>query len=313
MMRRLSRTSDHSSIYLESEEDEDLEDFMRFIGSKQDLKLFQNSDYQPSIIAESHSSLFANDSIYKSKRALSHFRNLQETHNTLSDTMLLNQQNPTSDYYSNMSQHSYGSSSSSNKGLNQPAIPSPLHTIESIASLSKNESPKDLIPTPPPPPPPLSPFFDYNKETAHSKRHQQHHQVSIDKKELVPMVLQNRQPAPSPPLALQQRYSTGQSLVDDDDSLVFKMSELGYEGSEQLEFNATATEYTKRLQQRGMRRINSSGSVPRLKKRSPSSDEEEEQKKSPGSSGTNSAISSKSDPVSMPPAGTLAHSLFYNS
>lgn len=242
------------------------------------------------------------------QKALSHFRTLQETHNTLSDTMLLNQQNTTSDYYSNMSQHSYGSSSSSNKGLNQPAIPSPLHTIESITSLSKNEAPKDLIPTPPQPPP-LSPFFDYNKETTHSKDLH----VSIDQKEFIPTVLQNRQPAPLPPLALHHRYSTGQSIMDDDDSLVFKMSELGYEGSEQLEFNATATEYTRRLQQRGMRRISSSGNVPRLRKRSPSlEDEDEEQKKSPNSSGTNSAISSKSDPVSMPPPGTLAHSLFYN-
>jgi hypothetical protein len=43
---------------------------MRFIGSKQELKLFQNSDDQSSIIAESHSSLFANDSIYKSKASI---------------------------------------------------------------------------------------------------------------------------------------------------------------------------------------------------------------------------------------------------
>ncbi|GAA5815434.1 hypothetical protein MFLAVUS_008942 [Mucor flavus] len=48
LARRGSRTSDHSSIYLESEEEEeDLEDFMKFIGTRQELKLFKqyNSIY----------------------------------------------------------------------------------------------------------------------------------------------------------------------------------------------------------------------------------------------------------------------------
>ncbi|KAI8094204.1 autophagy-related protein 13-domain-containing protein [Thamnidium elegans] len=48
LARRGSRTSDHSSIYLESEEEEeDLEDFMKFIGTRQELKLFKqyNSVY----------------------------------------------------------------------------------------------------------------------------------------------------------------------------------------------------------------------------------------------------------------------------
>ncbi|GAA5801879.1 hypothetical protein HPULCUR_007336 [Helicostylum pulchrum] len=55
LARRGSRTSDHSSIYLESEEEEeDLEDFMKFIGTRQELKLFKqyNSIYSEKDVAQ---------------------------------------------------------------------------------------------------------------------------------------------------------------------------------------------------------------------------------------------------------------------
>ncbi|KAI8887802.1 hypothetical protein K501DRAFT_35943 [Backusella circina FSU 941] len=182
--KKISRTaSDHSSIHLESEEeDDDLKEFMIFIGKKQDLKLFktqQHDSASSSMMAESSSvsssSLYGSDSIYKSKKALSHFKNIQEAHSVLSSSISIesNKEQPQPQY------PSYISSSSSTKSLNQPAVSSPLHTTESIVQTSLYEQP-------------LSPLK--NKRSTSS---------------------------------LLRRPSS----VDEDDSLVFKMSELGTTGT----------------------------------------------------------------------------------
>ncbi|KAI8642245.1 hypothetical protein BD408DRAFT_184913 [Parasitella parasitica] len=98
MTRRWSKTSDHSSINLESEEDqEDLEDFMRFITARQDLKLFQQQASQLTFnpIAARNTTIDASkyqEDHEDTMRPLSHFRNIQETHTILSASMTFNQQ-----------------------------------------------------------------------------------------------------------------------------------------------------------------------------------------------------------------------------
>ncbi|KAK4512406.1 uncharacterized protein ATC70_003105 [Mucor velutinosus] len=225
MTRRWSRTSDHSSINLESEEDEeDLEEFMRFIAAKQELKLFQQQTSQPSFTAAASA---ANDTSISAAheqaekggamKPLSHFKNIQETHTILSDSMILSQpqlKQQTQQQQQHQANYSYESSSSSSltKGLNLPAIPSPLHATESAIHPIANA-------------------------TAHT-RAVRHNDTSFNRHSAAEVVtfspLKNRQapPPPPPPKMPVRQHCTSSSggALDDDDSLVFKMSELsGYD------------------------------------------------------------------------------------
>ncbi|OBZ85789.1 Autophagy-related protein 13 [Choanephora cucurbitarum] len=120
MMRRWSRASDLSSVnFKQEEEDTHLEDFVRLVGSNQDLRMFSktNSDLLSS----------TSDSDTSSMMKLSHFQSLRETHNTLSESlsssMILQpqSQNPETSTVSPVS------STSSTGRSYQPAVPSPLH------------------------------------------------------------------------------------------------------------------------------------------------------------------------------------------
>ncbi|KAI7868434.1 hypothetical protein BDF14DRAFT_548342 [Spinellus fusiger] len=144
MMRRWSRTSDHSSTHRE-EEDADLEEFMRLVGTKQELKLFQGKTSASGIT--DHSSMseisdsmgtsgFGSGSVLRSK-ALSHFRTLKETHNTLSESLSC------SFVATDATGHeghqptvgtSLGSSASSSSRSYMPVVPSPLHTEQAPMS-----------------------------------------------------------------------------------------------------------------------------------------------------------------------------------
>ncbi|KAI8337706.1 autophagy-related protein 13-domain-containing protein [Chlamydoabsidia padenii] len=174
MTRRWSRNSDHSSINIQSDmDDADLKDFVKLVGAKQELKLFQGrtsstasqlleSTHQPqssSPTSESSGSMGASSygtgSIYKSKKALSHFQNLRETHNTLSDSVTSSmmafgtgggerdRDGHTGNYTSQdqqtesmaiMTGVSPGSSASSTGRSYQPVIPSPLHAEQHSAT-----------------------------------------------------------------------------------------------------------------------------------------------------------------------------------
>ncbi|KAI9304061.1 autophagy-related protein 13-domain-containing protein [Cunninghamella echinulata] len=170
MTRRLSRNSDQSSINILSEMgDTDLEEFVKFIGAKQDLKLFQpkltptpstssqlgDSTQQQqtgtSPISESNSSIgtsggYGTGSVYKSKKALSHFQNLRETHNNLSESLTTSMiamglniggsssSNDQNEPMITMTGVSPGSSSSSTSRSYQPIIPSPLHAEQNSSS-----------------------------------------------------------------------------------------------------------------------------------------------------------------------------------
>ncbi|CEP10443.1 hypothetical protein [Parasitella parasitica] len=173
MMRRWSRASDHSSINTRAEHDDDkddnddddgLRDFVRFVGSNQELHLFQeqriNSATQMLLSASDSassagaggggSSMMMNASMSK-KAALSHFQSLRETHNSLSDSltssMLIGNASASSSAgiggasASASSQHhdpvtgiSPVSSTSSTGRSYQPIIPSPLHAEQRSTS-----------------------------------------------------------------------------------------------------------------------------------------------------------------------------------
>ncbi|KAG2209257.1 hypothetical protein INT47_005549, partial [Mucor saturninus] len=76
MMRRSSRASDHSLLFKDNDYDEDdLEDFVRFVGSNQELRLFQLSGSSESSVSSSKVG------------AISHFQNLRETHTSLSESL----------------------------------------------------------------------------------------------------------------------------------------------------------------------------------------------------------------------------------
>ncbi|KAL0140256.1 autophagy-related protein 13-domain-containing protein [Mucor lusitanicus] len=103
MMRRWSRASDHSSIHIKSEHDDDGDDddddlakFVKFVGSNQELRLFQDqrsnsatqmlSSASDSASSAAGSSMMMGASMSK-KAALSHFQSLRDTHNSLSDSL----------------------------------------------------------------------------------------------------------------------------------------------------------------------------------------------------------------------------------
>ncbi|KAI7856787.1 autophagy-related protein 13-domain-containing protein [Circinella umbellata] len=153
MARRWSRTSDHSSINFVSTDDPELEEFIRFAAAKPDLKLAQNrasnssqmiesANFSPS--SETSSSLgasgYGSGSIYRSKKALSHYRNLRETHNTLSESLSSSvlasgerQESPA--VYTSLG----SSSTSSNSRPYLPAVRSPLHS-EGSWNTTNNQS-----------------------------------------------------------------------------------------------------------------------------------------------------------------------------
>ena len=102
-MRRWSRASDHSSINIKTEhdadDDDDLEDFVRLVGSNHELGLFQQQRSTSAQMLSSASdstsstggggagsSIMLSASLSK-KAALSHFQSLRETHNSLSDSL----------------------------------------------------------------------------------------------------------------------------------------------------------------------------------------------------------------------------------
>lgn len=127
-------------------------------------------------------------------------------------------------------------SSSSLKGLNLPPIPSPLHKTRSDTTTG-----------------PLSPKAGLQQDAFFDYPHSHSFRLTAHQAEIVAQSpLKNRQapPPPPPPLAPMRRTSRG--LVDDDDSLVFKMSEL----SADYEDEEDHSHKTNRL-----RRINSSGNL----------------------------------------------------
>ncbi|KAF7727471.1 hypothetical protein EC973_007449 [Apophysomyces ossiformis] len=97
-----SRMADRDlSIHIEPE-DADLKEFMQLVASSQQLGLFQArptaneqaENVKLSPISESvnglDNSMFCNDSIYRSKKALNHFRHMRDTNNHLSESMSSN-------------------------------------------------------------------------------------------------------------------------------------------------------------------------------------------------------------------------------
>lgn len=143
MMRRSSRASDHSSFNLKSENDDDLEDFVRFVGSNQDLRIFQtkssqllSSGYNLSSGSDTTNSSAAG-SMFRSdtkKVALSHFQNLRDTHNSLSESLSSSIMIGNSSQHDPVSGTSPVSSISSTGRSYQPIIPSPLHAEQRSTS-----------------------------------------------------------------------------------------------------------------------------------------------------------------------------------
>lgn len=168
MMRRWSRASDHSSINIKTEhdadDDDDLEDFVRLVGSNQDLGLFQQQRSTSAQMLSSASdsassaggggtgsSMMLGASMSK-KAALSHFQSLRETHNSLSDSltssMLIGNAgastvgisggggsaSTSSQQHDPVTGISPVSSTSSTGRSYQPIIPSPLHAEQRSTS-----------------------------------------------------------------------------------------------------------------------------------------------------------------------------------
>ncbi|GAA5812067.1 hypothetical protein MFLAVUS_005516 [Mucor flavus] len=147
MMRRSSRASEHSLFNLKTENDDDLEDFVRFVGSNQELRLFQNRSGSTQLLSSSSGQNLSSGSDTSSvvatskKMALSHFQNLRDTHNSLSESLSSSimlgaaassssssaQQDPVSGV-------SPVSSTSSTGRSYQPIIPSPLHVEQRSTS-----------------------------------------------------------------------------------------------------------------------------------------------------------------------------------
>jgi hypothetical protein len=142
MMRRWSRTSDQSSILWRNEydqENDDLQDFVHLVkkGSKQELRLFQQPSRSTLLSSasdsSSNSSMMMNSASVSKKAALSHFQNLRETHNSLSDSLsssMLMGNAASSQQHEPVTGISPVSSTSSTGRSYQPIIPSPLHHTE---------------------------------------------------------------------------------------------------------------------------------------------------------------------------------------
>lgn len=156
MSRRLSRNSDHSLVELYSsgpDSDSALEEFMQFVQSKQDLKMFSNrssispaednvSAYDENIDHSMSASGMGTSSMYKSKRALTRFQALKESHDNLTESMYasmigLGMGDATGRNYGSPSYNgiSPASSSSSQSRYYQPAVPSPLHAEQRVGPI----------------------------------------------------------------------------------------------------------------------------------------------------------------------------------
>ncbi|KAI9289658.1 autophagy-related protein 13-domain-containing protein [Umbelopsis sp. AD052] len=154
MSRRLSRNSDHSLVdFYSSGQDSDsaLEEFMQFVQSKQELKMFSSrgsatatpeneSSFDDSIDNSMMASGLGSGSMYKSKRALSRFQALRESHDNLSESMsasmmglgITEGRSYGSPSYTGVSPTS---SSSSQSRYHQPAVPSPLHATQRVGPI----------------------------------------------------------------------------------------------------------------------------------------------------------------------------------
>lgn len=149
MMRRSSRASDHSLLFKDNDnnDEDDLEDFVRFVGSNQELRLFQLSGSSESNVSSS-------------KVVISHFQNLRDTHTSLSESLsssiMISQHEshsaspapdsastPTPPPPPSISGISPVSSTSSSTGRSyQPIIPSPLHAEQKKKSTTHVHTPQ---------------------------------------------------------------------------------------------------------------------------------------------------------------------------
>ncbi|KAI8381591.1 autophagy-related protein 13-domain-containing protein [Radiomyces spectabilis] len=290
MMRRWSRTSDRSSIHLFDEsEDTDLEEFVRWVGSRHDLKMFHSRSTTSQMMESGNlsptsdgsgsmeASTFGN-SLYRSKKALSHFQNLREMHNSLSESLsssIMGTVQDRNDASAANTGISPGSSSSSTGRSYQPIIPSPLHAEQTSASpvtiprsypqnlvqhrrhrSTQNDEKEPVVQTSPE----MTAFSSYPQDTRHDElrrlclTNKDTEQDTSRKASSAPYVLSDAfHSSSSKPTSLGNRRierdesmtsisevsgaaekssitASGQdgrtSMLDDDDSLVFKMSEL---------------------------------------------------------------------------------------
>ncbi|KAI8066394.1 autophagy-related protein 13-domain-containing protein [Gongronella butleri] len=193
--RKIEFSSSFENRFMQVDfEDTDLEEFVRFVGKQHELKLFQqpgrvaqidtaleraSSSSSPSP-AGPHGSMpgsptftSGTNSIYRSKKALSHFQMLRDTHNNLSDSMTASmfalglqasppasssspqqaqqqqqaqpQPSTSSPHHEGMSPSSSSSSTTASRSY-QPTIPSPLHhhhvpAVTSAAATTTTMSP----------------------------------------------------------------------------------------------------------------------------------------------------------------------------
>ncbi|KAI8138958.1 autophagy-related protein 13-domain-containing protein [Fennellomyces sp. T-0311] len=298
MTRRLSRASDHSSINFASTDDPELEEFIRLAAAKPDLKLAQNRASNSQMVesanlsptSETSSSLgasgYGSGSIYRSKKALSHYRNLRETHNTLSESLSSSVLASGERHESPAVGTSLGSSStSSNSRPYMPAVRSPLHSEGSSnnPSTSPMHIPRSYHRNNDPAPAPQvrqhrryhsSQNAEYkvdeddDDQPAFSSYPQDRHHDELRRLNVLESndSIRRQESLGS----LQERSSTQQRppSLDDDDSLVFKMSELGGDATE--DNSELHTSYARRLginnntsnTDAQVRRISSSTSIP---------------------------------------------------
>lgn len=211
-------------------------------------------------------------SIYKSKKALSHFRALKETNTTLSESLSSSMMGRSSAAERGENAgHSFGSSTSSTGRSYLPVVPSPLHTENTNVSTTTTSKPMH-IPSHGIQSRPTSGerrgsdmanSAVYGEPASNTSRHHQsttpeedqrypafstypqdrHHEemrrlCTVEQHDDDNSRQSNDPPPPSSPKRPESVNSmaTGghrTSIVDDDDSLVFKMSELSGEGQQQ--------------------------------------------------------------------------------
>ncbi|RCH89680.1 hypothetical protein CU098_009392, partial [Rhizopus stolonifer] len=226
-IRRLSRTSDHSFI---SQEDDELKDFVRMMTPNQEHRLFQQRNSFTPLSTDTSGSDMGNSlggSFINKKVALSHFQNLRDTHTSLSESLSSSMMIANNQAESGTSPLS---STSSTGRSYQPVIPSPLHVQKrstspvhiprsypqfrsmipsqptnalGIAKIHGDERDCDM-----------SAYSTYPQDSLHQDLH-----IMTTRTVKQSMTEDN----------LGQSAKENHSLLDDDDSLVFKMSELGCE------------------------------------------------------------------------------------
>ncbi|KAI9263756.1 autophagy-related protein 13-domain-containing protein [Sporodiniella umbellata] len=225
-IRRLSRASDISFM---SQEEDELKDFVRMMTPSQEQKLFHPRNSSTPLSTDTSGSDMANSmsgSLISKRAALSHFQTLRDTHTSLSESlsssiMMANNNNETGT--------SPVSSTSSAGRSYQPTIPlpsqaqkrstSPVHIPRSypqfrsvipnqannalgIAKINDDERDSDL-----------SAYSTYPQDSLHQDLH------TMDKSKTTKESEDN----------LGHSSKENHNSLDDDDSLMFKMSELGCE------------------------------------------------------------------------------------